>query len=481
VNALDVAARFRAAETNTAVRLGRVASAAISSAPYVFVGLSLAGEDATLHAVRFGRLGEAPIIDESVIDPRDRSAQYALFATIAAAFFNICEEARLEGTFPQIIVANESSAKHLSFLADRTLYLQDAQHATDAERERTGMVNIFGRYLSYFTMRAPIARQQALLSATRLLRATYVTGEAANDEDNLHVLRSWIEPLPIGVDPFEYRAAAAMRPSGKQTTTDVDRVLMRVLAELRTAEKMVPPDQVAASLARTAIRALLHETVEEIDGAVRWALEHLRALALPVMPHIKEACNAEHKAFESFMRSRDEGFHLRRHDTPRHAAIEYAYRTAEQGIADVGAMWYDPVMRARAVIDGRVLRGTITAVDMVAGTMTVRTVQPSLRARVGDRFFAIDQTAYTVARAIFTADGIDVVVNATPRIDAPQVGDRIDLLPNVPRFDDSVRSRNQAARRLAAPHWAYDEESLVTKGPVFTQPPDVLAALEKFA
>lgn len=481
MNALDVAARLRAAETNTAVRLGRVASAAVERAPYVFVGLSLAGEDATLHAVRFGRYGEAPIVDESIIDPRDRSAQYALFATIATAFFRICEEAKLEGTFPQIIVANESSAKHLSYLADRTLYLQDAEHATDAERERTAMVNIFGRYLSYFTTRAPIARQQALLSATRLLRATYVTGEAASDEDNLHVLRSWIEPLPVGVDPFDYRAAAATRPSGKQTTTDVDRELMRVLALLRTAEKAEPPDQVAASLARTAIRALLHETVDDIDEAVRWALEHLGGLALPIMAHIKEARNAEQKAFESFMRSRDEGFHIRRHDTPRTAAIEYAYRTAEQSIADVGAMWYDPVMRARAVLDGRVLRGKVTAVDMIAGTMTVHTVQPSLRARVGDRFFATDQTAYTVTRAIFTDDGIDVIVNATPRIDAPQVGDRIDLLPNVPRFDDAVRSRNQAARRLAAPHWVYDEEAIATKGPVFTQPLDVIAELEKFA
>jgi hypothetical protein len=222
-------------------------------------------------------------------------------------------------------------------------------------------------------------------------------------------------------------------------------------------------------------------TIDEIQFALDWAIAYYQSLNLPVLPHIIDARNAEFKIFEAFMSSRAQGYHISTRDNAKMAAIEYSYRSSEQQIADVASVWYDPVARARAVIDGHVVRGTVLAVDLIAGTMVVRSNQASLRVRVGDRLYAQDKEQYPVQAVALVPAGIDVTCAISPKINGPRAGDPIDLVPQIPQFDQSIRARTQAATRLATPHWAYDEDAVLVRGARYQRPADILAELESKA
>src|SRR5207244_8294292 len=151
-----------------------------------------------------GRVGQPPRI-LSVPNPRRRDKQFDLFGTLGADLESWFEQCRRSGTFPQIWVSSGAAAEHLDLLADRLRY-----NCVNANVKR------FGELLSYATGRAPLAGQQALLTATGALKVHWSSGQQAAEDEHLGALLAWIDP-PAGVPVLDAVAAAERVPRGVKT------------------------------------------------------------------------------------------------------------------------------------------------------------------------------------------------------------------------------------------------------------------------
>src|SRR5947209_11344940 len=117
-NVIELLARLQAYEAGRAMPIASHRQVAVQPEALVLCTLAMAGEDATVHAVACGRLGEAGEFC-SVPDPRDREEQYHLFAWLGERierYFSACEAA---GSYPQLWVSSGSGVQHLDILADR--------------------------------------------------------------------------------------------------------------------------------------------------------------------------------------------------------------------------------------------------------------------------------------------------------------------------------------------------------------------------
>jgi hypothetical protein len=155
---LDVLPRLLAVEAERAFPCASHLQVAIHPNALVLCCLAMAGEDTTVHAVAYGRVG-SPATVLSIANPRHRTLQYAILERVAdevEAYFGDC---RTRGTHPQLWVSSAAGVAHLSMIAD--YYRMDRRNAK---------VHRLGELLSYVTERHPHAGQQALFSATSALQ-----------------------------------------------------------------------------------------------------------------------------------------------------------------------------------------------------------------------------------------------------------------------------------------------------------------------
>ncbi|WP_375453334.1 hypothetical protein [uncultured Methylobacterium sp.] len=133
---LHVAARLRALENGQAVPIVSQRQVVIQPHAKILTLISMAGEDTSVHAAAYGRVGE-PAQVFVIVDPRRRDDQNALLRELLPLFEAYYAQCRADGTFPQIWVSSAGALGHLDTLADR---LSDDGRVRDVTPADIGVV-----------------------------------------------------------------------------------------------------------------------------------------------------------------------------------------------------------------------------------------------------------------------------------------------------------------------------------------------------
>jgi hypothetical protein len=425
----------------------------------VLCPLVLAGEDVALHAIAVGALGQPPAI-RIVPDPRDRAAEAALLGVLARyleAYYRACRQAR---SFPQLWVPCAAAVDQLALLAERYRFAR-----ADAGAKRLGQL------LTYPAERATDADQQCLVSATGALRRHWITGQDPAADEHLGALLAWIAPPP-GRPLAEVVGELERLPAGTKTDPEFDR---RVLYPLVSAYgKARRRGATRAELVARAgeIRAALEPVVGRIHRWTQEAIALLDRLELPDLPDLPELERREAAAFDFFMAGLDAGYVGGTRDTPRAAVQRFVAR--EDAAENVAAALRlgDPVERARALLEGRVIRGVVRdrrSVQVgrrrIIEYLAVLTQQRVLHARVRDTLVLADDPRLRLeVREVRRGEGgttLDLEVTRGQRsVPLPTDGETIELAEAAPDWGRLGRTRGKLADRLASLPWTHSKDPL---------------------
>ncbi len=471
---LDIIARMIAFEARRAVPIATHQRALIKEEALVVAFVAMAGEDTTIHAVALGRVGGTAEVF-CVADPRNRDAQAELLHWLGAALeveFEACREA---GTFPQLIVSSSPAAQHLDTVAEHRRYA----NAEDYPRVRR-----FGTLLSFFTDRLPLAGQQALLTATGLLRAHWATGQQPGEDEHLGAMLTWLDPSS-GADFFDALMAAETVPMGCKTDPGFDRDVLEPLVSAWGKAKEEGED---VEPMRRDIRRALEPVVLGIYDGIQRAIAHVQAAGMPLLPALVELEKREAGDFESFMGSRDSGYFLSLRDKPRKAAFGLVERENALENWEAALVEGDAMARAGALLGGRVLRATIVDVDdrKVGRKRIIRleaiSDQDVLRLRPLDELSWLGNTSLKVVvesaqREAAQTRVVLCVVAGQQKVGAPFVGAVMEFGSGSADWGSIWRQRKQLKHRLSDQPWTHAESSIPST-PRRRAPIDPLAAVE---
>lgn len=473
---LNVVARMRALEKGEAVPI--VSQRQVITQPHarILTMLSMAGEDTSVHAVAIGRLGMAPQIKVAP-DPRRRDDQYELLLWLLPQFEDYYAWCRAEESFPQIWVSSDGALGHLDTLADRLRFTDDVQ------------VKRLGELWTYAGERSPIAGQQALISATKALRAHYATGQQETEDEHLGALLTWIEP-PAGRDILAAVAMAEDQPMGAKTDPSFDTEQLQPAVALFNKARQENDTQAQAFHAGR-IQQMLETVIRPIYTATQRAMAILGQPRWKDNPALGAFGEQEAAEFARFMQNRDAGHRLPYNDSPKAAAFKIVAR--ERTVDNVGAAFirHDRAARERGAESGTVLRGTIVQRKKIKlapykfeTRMVLSTPQESLHLRAGDEIWNLDDPKLCLRVTEIERRGpfswvSGIVEKGKKAALLLDIGDVLDLGPQDPDWNASIREFAQMSTRLATPPWTHSEAMPAPSPSTKPRPNDLLAAVER--
>ncbi len=475
---LDLVARLLAYEGGRALSIATCRLVAIRPDALVLCPLAMAGEDTTIHIVAVGGIGRPPEI-YCVPDPRVRDDQYELFAWLATRIEAHFEASRRAGEYPQIWVSSGAVADHLDTLADRLRY----------NRENAA-VKRFGELLSYQTERYPVAGQQALITATGALRMHWATGQQPGEDEHLGALLTWIEP-PRNTNILDAVALAERVPMGVKTDPEFDRDILerRVTAynEARRSGARAQELRQRAGLIQQALEPVVRAIYDNTQRAIRILSER----NLPPLPALWNLEERERDEFNSFMASRDAGYHLPLTDKPRPAAFKLTAREDAADNFEAAVLCGDGVGRARARLAGHTVHGQVenprrTRVSPYRFRYRFDLVsrQRVLRVRRRDELASLADPRLRVTVTNVHREGIVtrisvIITHGQQAVGLPVTGTTLELAKIVPDWDRLIRTRKQLRQRLAATPWTHDGQGTPPVTAPGRRPPrDPLAEVE---
>ena len=346
--ALDLAsfARLRALRDGRAAHRTATRQVGLPSHARALVLLPLAGEESRLHAVIWGPVGGPHVLAQAVVDPRERDDELVLVDRLLRTIERYLRWCLRQGLWPQVWVSSEAAATHLDLWAERVRYAGSDEH-----------MKALGEIISYLPLRRTVVGQQALAVATEVLARHWATGQTPAEDQHLGALLAWIDPLP-GVDVPAAALKAARSPMGPHTPPSWDIERLAPLLERYHRDRKRGAGRWAREWGRQ-VREEVLALAEPIYANIGRAHATLRGLTLPELPDVAQLGERETREFARFMQSRVDGYHLPLHDTPRQAAITLLLRedAAEQWEAAVTTQ--DQLAFEQAVLDGRVITGTV--------------------------------------------------------------------------------------------------------------------------
>lgn len=473
---IDLIPRLLAFKHGRAQRIATHLQVAVHPGALVVCPLAMAGEDTTIHIVAWGGIGQSPTIS-FVPDPRRRDDQYRLFAEFGTAIERYFRACRSKQTYPQLWVSSTAVAGHLDTLADRLRYNRE-----DIQVKR------FGELLSYATERYPIAGQQALHTATGVLKLHWATGQTEGEDEHLGALLTWIEP-PDGCSILRAVADAERIPMGVKTDPDFDR---DVLEPLVTAyNEALRAGAEAADLTRCAnrIRSALQPVVLRIYEATQRAIQVLLGMGLPPLPDLTELERREAAEFESFIAARDAGHHLSLRDGPRAAAFKLSAREDATRNFEAARLLGDRVARARGRLAGQALVGEVVRPRVTRiGPRRARyefelhSTQRVLHIRVRDELCLVDDPRLRVVVTRVQRRGASTQVSlqitkGQRSAGLPPARCHLELVPYLPDWTWLWRMRGHLSRRLAITPWTHTDQPIPPSA-VRPAPSDPLTAVE---
>ena len=473
---LNVVARMRAIEKGQAVPIVSQRQVIIQPHARIVTMLSMAGEDTSVHAVAIGRLGMAPQIKVAP-DPRRRDDQYELLLWLLPQFEEYYAWCRAEGTFPQIWVSSDGALGHLDTLADRLRFTDDAQ------------VKRLGELWTYAGERSPIAGQQALISATKALRAHYATGQQETEDEHLGALLTWIEP-PAGRDILAAVAMAEDQPMGAKTDPGFDTEELQPAVALFNKARQ-ENDTRAQAFHAGRIQQMLETVIRPIYTATQRAMAILGQPRWRDNPALDALGEQEAADFAQFMQNRDAGHRLPYNDSPKAAAFKIVARERTVDNVEATFIRHDRATRERGAESGTVLRGTIVEREKVRLAprkfethMVLSTPQESLHLRAGDEIWNLDDPKLCLRVTEIERRGpfswvSGIVEKGKKAALLLNIGDVLDLGPQDPDWDASIREFAQMSKRLETQPWTHAEAMPEPAPSAKQRPNDLLAAVER--
>lgn|GEM_PF-3401186 len=474
---LQLAARLLAYEQGRAVRIAACRRVSIEPDALVFCPIAMAGEDTATHIVACGGIGERAQIF-SVADPRIGAEHYGLIEWLSQIVEERFQRARRNERFPQLWVASSAVVTYVDVLAERLRFNRE-----NARAQR------LGELLTYFGDRAPYRGQQALVTATDALSQHFATGQQPGEDQHLGTVLAWIAP-PAGQDIMASVAAAEAQPMGLKTDPGFDELtLFPLVQSYNEARRAGAPDRELRRRA-DAIRAALQPIVVNVYSATQRAIEILARNALPPLPDLAALRSREAEEFESFMRSRDEGYRLPKRDRPKAAAFKIAaLEDAEQNY-EAALVRGDAMARAGARLDGRVLTGRVEnrrrirlAPRRFESSFELVSEQPGLRVRRRDELCLVADPRLRVLVTAVRREGGRARVSVTilqgqRAVGLPPTGATLDLANGTPQWDRYIRQRVQMAKRLRETPWTHSAGDIPPPVPSGRLPADPLAAVD---
>jgi hypothetical protein len=379
--------------------------------------------------------------------------------------------------FPQIIVPGDATARGLELLANR---LRSSRGNARLRR--------LGRYLSYFTDRRHEPGQLALLAATEIVAKHWVTGQDPASDQHLAAALTWVDPPP-GAPIWAAVAEAEAEVMGINTDPRFDHdELERLLDRYREVRDWGGTRRQLQQVGwhiREALRPYLLRQLERMNQA----LELLAGLKLAPHQNLTDMADVERSEFLYFMDQRDQGKLVTRRDSPKAAAVRLAARVAAAGQVAAALGLGEPVIRAEAVLAGRLVRGVVRNPSRVRLaprqfelTFDLDSAQAAPRARVGDTFVDVvaPERRVRIREVRHTPHGTTLSLEITKgqrKAGLPTAGDMLELATRIPEWEEIIRHRTHVAKVLATPPATHTDTPRLRRPPV-NAPPDILADLE---
>lgn len=472
---LNVVARMRALQRGQAIPIVSQRQLVIQPHALIITMISMAGEDTSVHGVAIGRFGGAPRI-RIVADPRRRDDQYELLRSLLPDIESYFAHCLNEGTFPQLWVSSDGALGHLDTLADRLRFTDDPE------------VKRLGVLWTYAGERSPIAGQQALISATSVLRAHYATGQQESEDEHLGALLTWIEPPP-GRDILTSVALAEKQPMGAKTDPWFDANKLQPAVELFNQARKAN-DSIAVQFHEARIRQLLEEVIRPIYTATQRAIGILQASRWKQNPVLNQLAEQESTEFVRFMAARAEGHLLPYRDSPKAGAFKIVSRERAVANVEAGSVRYDRAARERAVDGGKVLRATLierhkvkVAPRLFEYPVILTSHQSGLHLRSGDILWSLDSPRLSIRIVDVERRGpfswiTAVAEEGKTSVMGLTVGTALDFGPKSPNWGDAVREFKQMGIRLASQPWTHSETMPQSSPLQLGRPNDLLSAVE---
>lgn len=454
-----LALRFEAWRIGQAVRAFTHRRIVLQPHALFVTALQFPGEDNTILAAAIGdRSRRAPLRILGTPDPRLREEEFetiARFAALLERYYRRCER---DGVAPQLVLTSAASLRHLTNIADDLRF-----------GERAPTVAAFATALSYFTMRAQVPDQQAVVVMTSVLRTHWVAPLEPTQEEHLGALVAAIAP-PADLTVASAVLAAEQFPMGARTMPVFDRDVLRpALDQFHTARRRgASPEELAPK--RLAIARVTAPVVERMYETLHKAADALDRASLAVLPEVPAWMQVEQEAFTDFRRATAAGIRTPRSDKPKGAAFRYAEREQADAVVSASVECHDTFGRTCAVMRGSSVEGQVADVRQVrvAGqrnrvTMVdVLTTQAALRVREGHEL--VDRSDHQVRYLVrgVRAEGPSGVTTTRltlqmtagmRRVGPPAAGTAVSFVREVPDLDRLGRIRRSLAQKLAEPHW----------------------------
>lgn len=475
---IDLVARLSAFQSGRALPIATRQQIIVQPHALVVTPIAMAGEDTTVHALAVGRIG-GPAEVRVVPDPRVRDDQYQLLSWFGGQLETYYADCRAAQDFPQIWAASAGAAGHLDILADRLRFTRENPPVRRA-----------GELLTYPTERAPVAGQQALMTATGALCSHFRTGQPEGEDEHLGTLLTWMDP-PADTDLRAALRRAEGVPMGVKTDPEFDQRYLQPLVSAFGRARRRGASEAELQRRSAQIADLLQPIVLNIYDAVQRAIRLVdgRWPPAPVLSDLR-ACEVD--AFARFMDARDQGYPLPYRDKPKAAAFKMVERERAAQNVESGALYGDALAQTRALLQGRLLTVRVSGVRSVSlgprrteYRLLLRTAQPRLRVRAGDEFADLDapklRGVVEAVRREAAETEITLLVTAGMRsIGIPAVGGRLRLGPCPPSWGFVRKEMSKLQDRLAQAPWTHatDAQPPAAIPNVRPRPQNLLDAVE---
>lgn len=447
-------------------------SIAVREDAWALSTIALAGHDHTVQAVALGPIGGEPWV-RVLVEPRPWAALREMLTWIAGHLVRWFADCARREVHPQLWVPSEGVAAHLDLLADLHRFSTD------------DTLRALGRCLAPLTERRPVEGQQSLVVAPNALTQHWTTGQSPEDDRHLGKLLAWIDRAH-GVSLADALAAAEQLPAGNKTDPELDREVihpaLEAISEARRkgASGPLPDEEHVREAVEPLVRATWAETVR--------AAQVLEREVVP-MPSLDEMEAREREVFAFWCDGNEKAMPMPLRDGAKAAAFRLVTREDALEQLSAARVHEDPVARARAMSEGRVLEGTVRAPAVVKEGRTTRitfaleTTQSLLRVRPGDALCWLDDPRMEVTVLSVTRSGpcatLRVRMTAGMRaLPPPREGELRTWGPKPPSWRWLHLQRKQMKARLAVMPWTHVDGTPPAMPSGRPRPMDLLAAVE---
>lgn len=375
MNTLRLLDSLAAVQTGTAVARRAVRHMHVSDQPLVVCAYHLANENGAIVGLLFGTERHRPQV-VAMGNPLDRDLRFAALTDAAnaiVAYLNqftdvettvrtpsrgrragLQVEDVLAMDTPQIVTPNVATRVWLGDVLSRSLrYLRPTEQGVDP------VLPLLGSHLTALTQESRSLLSSLVISATELLAEHWTTGQLPAETENLPALLAWITP-PCGMTGREAAAAEedVTPPAGPVPGQEFDDSLHAAQEQWRIGTQAGQDPLSASDAMRATVLAALRPGYEATFNALDLARK------LPPADHDQDRHDGDRRAWARHLNRVDAGqAFFRRVQDPLNAAR--LLHRSENNAAEYARQQAldDPEVMKELLIDGEALRGEVISVD----------------------------------------------------------------------------------------------------------------------